>query len=349
MSYTGNMTHYGRPPSVNHRQPTAMRRSEHAASVCEGSPFHQVICRTIFWYLVSGQLPDQADGGHIVLNEPIRNIFLRTRPEAYRNYLTDAWCERIESLTSSSPHLSELVFDIVLEWRAASYAASLPALIPEHTKTYHDSFVNTGQVNTTLVRLAEGISGNLARRIPELTSDPSLIRRIQTAIVNLGSDLEAAKSDNEGEMSLDGIWNDYLKLPPFFLGLWGSQRIVYMAIYNSYENFFVQLVRTATGNQRCRAGDSDFNKLVVVAFDSGIKEKCWTDNRLSVARLARHSLSHAGGRVTEELDKIRPKHEFAVEGDRIQITPDKTKALFELLSDCVYAAAEKAVGMSQFK
>lgn len=282
-------------------------------------------------------------------DDVLRNIYLHTRPEAYRNFLSDEWGERIHTLTSPAPTLSALIYDIMLEWRAASYALSLPAMIPEQLKGYHDSFVNTGEINTTFLRLAEGISRKLVRRVPELTSDPALIRRLQAEIVILGSDLEAAKSGVELELPLEDLWSEYMKLPAFYLCLWGSQRIAYVSIYNAYDNFISRLVCTALQLDGCRTGTKEFKKQLLDAFGKELKEKCWTSPDLYVAREVRHSLSHAGGRVTRELADIQPGHGFVEIEGRIQVTPDKTKALFALVKDCVYALAEEAVGMPQFK
>src|SRR5262245_23849434 len=139
-----------------------------------------------------------------------------------------------------------------------------------------------------------------------------------------------------------------MKVSVFYLGLWGSQRIAYVAIYNAYDNFISHLVRSALNLARCRASEDGFKKRLVEAFGEPLKDKCWTDHRLNIARAARHSLSHAGGRVTKELGDLRPKHDFVVVDDRIQITPDKTRELFRLLTECVYALAEKAVTILQF-
>lgn len=279
----------------------------------------------------------------------LRKVYVHTTPDSYRNFLSDDWAARIDALTSPAPKLSALVLDVVLDWRAAAYAVSLPAMLPEQVKGYHDSFVNSGEINTTLLRLAEGICRKLVRRIPELTSDPALIRRLQTEIVNLGSDLEMAKSGTEIELPLDELWQEYIKLPAFYLGLWGSQRIGYVSIYNAYDNFVVEMVKLALSPPRCRSSEDGFKKLFADAFGEPLKAKCWTDSRLNIARVARHALSHAAGRVTKELDDLRPKHSFVVEDGRIQITPDDTKHLYSLLKDCVYALAEKAVAMPQFR
>lgn len=281
-------------------------------------------------------------------DEIIRKVYVHTKPESYRNFLSDDWGERVHALALPASKLSELVFDVVLDWRAVAYAVSLPAMLPEQVKGYHDSFVNNGEVNTSLLRLADGICSKLEQRIPELTSDPVLIRRLRAEVVDFGSEM-SKRSGFEIELPLDELWEDYIKLPAFFLGLWGSQRIGYVSIYNAYDNFVVEMVSVAMSRTQCRSSDRDFSGLFAQAFGESLKEKCWTSGKLNVARAARHALSHAGGRVTKQLADLRPGHDFIIENERIQITPDKTKQLYELLKECVYLLAEKAVTMPQFK
>jgi hypothetical protein len=122
-----------------------------------------------------------------------------------------------------------------------------------------------------------------------------------------------------------------------------------VSIYNSYDNFVAQLVGIALSLDECpRTAGKKFKHLFRDAFSDDLKKKCWTKHEIQVFREVRHALSHAGGRVTAELDELRPKHDFIVVEDRIQVTPDKTKSLFAVLKDCVYALSEVAVGMPQF-
>ncbi|MGA2062226.1 MAG: hypothetical protein ABSG67_17215 [Thermoguttaceae bacterium] len=275
-----------------------------------------------------------------------RNAYIETSLESYRDFFSDDWGERIDALTNSAPKLSEIVFDIMMEWRAAAYTASLPVSILDTMKAYHDGFVKTGELNSTILRLAKGVTAKLARKVPELTADTSLIRRLQEQIIVLGADLEDARSRAKLEFPMKEVWNSYLDKYPYQLSLWGSQRICYVSIYNSYENFLVRSLQIARSISNCRATDRDFKKKFADSFGNLLLNKCWTSNGINIARLARHALSHAGGRVTDDLAK--QKHGFVVRDGRIQVTPEKTKALFSLLKDSVYALAEKAVIMKEF-
>ncbi len=278
-----------------------------------------------------------------------RRIHLDRRLESYRSFFSDDWGERINRLAAPAPKLNALVFGIMLEWRATAYTASLPVAIIDHMKGYHDGFVNTGEINTTLLRLAETVMPVLGMRIPELTTDPFLISRLKTEIVKIGAALEDAHASTKVEFSLEETWQEYLKDPVYQLSLWGSQQHAYVSIYNSYDSFLARLVCIARSLDKLRTSDGGFRKHLTDAFGAALKEKCWTCKDIYIAREARHSLSHARGSVTKKLGEIQPSHGFMVVEGRIQVTPEKTKALFALLKDCVYALAEKAVAMPEFK
>lgn len=281
-----------------------------------------------------------------MIDEMGRNVRVDIRFDSYHNIFNDDWGERIVALVKSSPKLSALVFDLLIEWRAAAYTAALPVTILEHMKAFHDGFVNTAEINTTLLRLADAVIPKLAEIVPNLTADPVMVRDLRSAIVDTGAKIEAARDKAEFEFPLEETWRDYLTDHVYQLSLWGSQRICYVSIYNSYDNFLARAVRIAASLPSCRTSDRDFNKNLTTSFGEPNFKKCWTDSKLNIARLVRHSLSHAGGRITNDLEKL--EHGFAMLDDRIQVMPDNTKALYKLLEECVYSLAETAVTMPEF-
>lgn len=276
-----------------------------------------------------------------------RNVYIETNLQSYRNFFSDDWGERIDKLTAHVPKLSPLVFDLMMEWRAAAYTVSLPLSILEHVKEYHDGFVTTGDVNTTLLRLAALVLAKLSHDMPDLSADPPLVRRLRARIVDLGAQLEEARDVAQFEFPMDETWRSYIEHPVYQLSLWGSQRICYVSIYNSYENFLTQCVRIARSLDRCRTSDKEFKSHLVAAFGEHLRDTCWTTSELHIARLARHALSHAGGRITDDLAQQR--HAFVVCDSRIQVTPENTKALFATLKNAVHSLAEKAITLPAFK
>lgn len=273
-------------------------------------------------------------------------VYITTSLESYRDFLSDDWATRIEALTTAAPKLSEIVLDLIVDWRAAAYTASLPAMALDQVKAYHDGYVNTSKINTAFLDLADVVIAKLATKLPELTVDPQLISRLRTAIVDLGVEWNDACRTTSVEFPTERVWNSCLNHIAYQLCLWGSQRICYVSIYNSYENFIVRALCVARSTDACRVTDHDFKDQFANSFGSNLLGKCWTRDAINVVRLVRHSLSHAGGCVTKHLAK--QNHDFVLQDDRIQVTPDKTKALFSLLKDSVYALAEKAVAMPSF-
>ena len=274
-----------------------------------------------------------------------REIFVVQDLKGYRDFLDGNWCASVDKLVSPAPKLSAILLDLIMEWRAAVYAMSLPSIMPEQLKNYHDSYVNTGEINTTFLRLAQDIPALLAQRIPEMTSDASLISKLQHEIIRLAAKLEELNDKIKVEFDMDKARAEFLAHAGYQLGLWGSQRIGYVSIYNSYEHFLTQLVGIAHGRDNCRTTDDDFRECFDKSLGSDLIEKCWDHGKVNRIRNARHSLSHAGGRVTRKLGK---QHKFPLAGGRIQVTPDETKEQLAVLKKCVSLLCEKAVAMPQF-
>ena len=54
------------------------------------------------------------------MDKILKNIFIDTRLESYRNFFRDDWAQRIDALIADSPKLQPLVFDLIMDWRSAS-------------------------------------------------------------------------------------------------------------------------------------------------------------------------------------------------------------------------------------
>src|SRR5690606_38708107 len=160
----------------------------------------------------------------------------------------------------------------------------------------HNAFVNTGEINTILLELAAVIPGRLSRDLPELTVDPASLPRIREKLVEIGAEVAESRKRAKVEFPLDDTWKSYLQDHDYQMSLWGSQRVCFVSIYNSYENFLVRTLCCAQSIDSCRTTDKDFKKRLVDSFGESIRDQCWTAYDVNIARLARHALSHAGGR-----------------------------------------------------
>lgn len=277
----------------------------------------------------------------------VRHIFVHDVLDSYRNFFDNEWSAKLLSVARGRKHLEELLYDLILEWRGAVYTTALPHELLESIRNFHDGFVKSNTPNTDLLRLSEGIRTRFNKEIDELRLDTSLSRIIQEKIVQIGAEIIELHKNAPIEFPIEQGWQDYLEIPAYKISIWGSQRISFVALYNSYDNFITQCTRIAKGlNEYRRKREKEFKKDFRDAFGEELLKICWTNDELNMFRAARNSLTHAGGRVTDELRKY--KHDFELEDDRIQVTPDKTKALYNLLKKSVLALSEKAAAMQQF-
>ena len=281
-------------------------------------------------------------------DEIIRTIQLTVDKDQYRGFLSDDWCETLEKRTSTKASLSEIAIDLMMEWRAAAYTASLPVAVIDQLKGYHDAFVKDGDLNTGLLRLADALISKLTASLPEVSLDPTITRNIRKTIVEIGAELIEArdKAKSEVEFPLEATWQEYLKKSAFQLSIWGSQRVCFVAAYNAFENFVVRTIAHAVGCPTLRVTDSNFKTLFRQVYGDGLFSSCWTNNQIHVARLARHALSHAGGRLTKALSE--QTHGFETRDGYIQITPEKNRELFALLQGAVSSLVETAVTLASF-
>ena len=92
-----------------------------------------------------------------------------------------------------------------------------------------------------------------------------------------------------------------------------------------------------------------FKQEFASAFGTDVLKRCWLDDPVAIARLARHALSHAGGRETDELRDYRPRHGFDIEGGELQVKATDTRQLFDHLKERAYVLVAKAVTIPSFQ
>lgn len=280
------------------------------------------------------------------MSDPRYGIYVVSILQEYRNIFSDDWAHRFFAVTSKAPRLDTLALDLVTEWRASVYAMSMPPAILDHIKAFYDGFFQNEKPNTNLLNLATQIPKRLVRKVPELTGSPELIRKLEVEIVRLGAEINEISECDREEFDIEKTWREYLGHHVFQLALWGSQRNGYLSIFNSYESFLLQCVKARTPNEPCRVTRSEFKRQLTAAFGEQLLHDCWTCPEINIAKLARHAISHAGGRVTDDLSK--QKHGLHEHEGRIQITPADTKALLGILKQAAMSLAIKAADLSEF-
>lgn len=279
-----------------------------------------------------------------------RSVRLETNMDAYRGLFSDDWGVRVTDFADGKSKLDPIVFDLLMEWRAAAYTASLPLAIIDHMKGYHDGLFEKREFSTTLLRVASAVIGKLEHSIPELTSDSGMIRKLRERIVVLGAEFEEARDKAQFEFPVAETWRDYLDNNVYQLSLWGSQRTCYVSVYNSFDSFAfrcVRCVRDLQNQQTSRTSQESFKDEFKATFGVDLKGACWTSSDVTLARAVRNSLTHANGTITRELAPRRDL-KILVQDDLLHVMPDDTKHLYSVLSKAALTLVEKASTMPDF-
>ena len=185
----------------------------------------------------------------------IGQFYIDDKIDSYQDYIDDKLLGKISEVSKKIPKLHILFTNLLIDWRAAAYNASLPSYVLKLSKSFLEGYLNNE--NSTL------------------------------------------------EFPTEKVWEDYLEVHPFQLSIWGSQRLSYLTIYTSYENFITQLMRIALEKPDYKMPKSDdFKNEFRNVFNQELLDKCWNDRNIKIARYARHSLSHVSGEETEELKTL---------------------------------------------
>lgn len=255
-------------------------------------------------------------------------LIIDKRQDAYGTFFSDNFGHDAFAASDAATVLAEPIFDLVADWRSASYVGALPASIPHTIKQFHDGYVNAETNPSGVLRFSDVVLTRLSREIPDLVADPALQRTLRERLVALTSEITEIKSELRPELDGESVWQQYLGLHPFHMGLHGTMRLVYLAVYGAYENFVVRVLSIAHGGKRIRVTDRDFKKDFRDALGDMIDDT-WFAEDIRVARLVRHSLMHAGGRVTDDLRNCRIP--VVVHDDILNVFPEHISNLYNAL------------------
>lgn len=265
----------------------------------------------------------------------------------YEPFFDHDWGKRVSTIADQAKALESIVFDLAFSWKGASSTAHLPGHLMHLFNGFAVSFFNDTSPNTRSLRLVKGLTERLAARLP---FDTSMRQQIHKAMLDIDAEIMAELENAPLPFSAEKAWSDFVRIPQFQHCIWACQRICYVAVYNAYEDFITRCVGVALGQPEYRMQrGKEFSRDFRTAFGDALFQSCWADSPIAIARLARHALSHAGGRETEDLNLYRPRHEFEVRSDEIQVKATNTRSLFECLKDRSFTLVEKAASMPEFK
>ena len=258
-----------------------------------------------------------------------RTILLDDHPGSYGSFFNDDFAKAALDASEDVEGLHRIVFDLVADWRAASYCGALPSTIPSSVNSFLEGYVNEQEPNTGTLRFADAIVRRMAQIMPEVSADPAMQRRLHDSLVRVAAEIKEIGGRIRIEVNAKEVWDEYLSLVPFQLGLSATMRLVLISVYSAYENFVVRGISLADGGRPIRITDRKaFESRFRAAFGD-LYERGWRDPRIHAYRLVRNAFLHAGGRVTKELQAVGIP--VAPDEGGLHVFPEHIKELYSLL------------------
>lgn len=176
----------------------------------------------------------------------MRTIWYDNRMDAYQSFMQDKFPATAVEISEEfvSEELKLAVIDLIAEWRNISYAATLPAILPQSIADFQSGFIDNKNSFSSYFRFSSAIMTKLSESIPEVTSDPYLRDRLKNQIHKISQQINVAK--NQGSSAVKELhdrkyyWEEFLKIKPFTMGLHATMRLSWVAIFTAYEDFLVR-------------------------------------------------------------------------------------------------------------
>jgi hypothetical protein len=253
------------------------------------------------------------------------DFFLDNNLESYKTFLDHQWARGIAQQTNGTP-LEEIFFDLQWAWKGAANTFFMPWFT---VTTMVAAGLGAASDHAFPERYAAAIQDRLSNRM-ELTNMAT--KRLRKELQQISEEVRAV-NERPPAFDLQLAWQTMLNQSEFRLSIWGSQRLVFAAVYYAYEDFLARCYRLSTGKAEYEVG-SKFTQDFRDQYGETLRDFCWCDNKIHVARLTRHALLHNGGRLTSKLKRIN-NHGLMLRGEDIQVFPAVTRGLYELLRDRV--------------
>jgi hypothetical protein len=268
-----------------------------------------------------------------------KKIILDENAASYEPFYDYEWAEALMRKAEGT-QLDRTVSDLCASWRGASNTHIIPWIVMGTFKVFDEAV--TKLFRTYLSHMATTMGNLLVKEMGTKLRNMQQ-KPLRDAVTTVSTSLHSMMNEDEFHIDVHHYWHEYLKKADFQYSIWASQRLCYAAIYYAFEDFLIRCVKLASGKEKCRTQDKDFKAVFREHFGDELLEKCWLDPKVNVARLVRHAIAHAGGRVTADL--MACKHGLDVIDGELQVLLDDTKGLFSLLKERVQLLADAALAL----
>lgn len=272
----------------------------------------------------------------------VQSIVVDPRYESYQDLFDQQLAESLDAAAAQVPYLVPPTSNLLLQWRGVSYTVTFPASLVDHMSAFAASFVSQQAPHSNIHKLADAVLAQCLLAIPEITSEPSLACKLRNAVLDIAARVPDAYASGTYSLPSAEWWAAYIEKKPFRMTLWSALRIGYMAVFNAYETFVVQCVREITGNATVRSSDRNFVTVIRECLGETVTQRVWSGTDVKTVQLTRHSLAHAGGRVTPGLRDA--PHNIRVHEDVLQIMPADIRRTYTTLARAAIDLLESARG-----
>jgi len=159
-------------------------------------------------------------------------------------------------------------------------------------------------------------------------------RAVTAAVKKIDQRLRLASQAGDARFPAREYWADGSKQSEVALSIAGSQNLAYCALFFGYEWFLVSGFRALGGHAKLRPNQDKFWDRFGELLGRDPKPAFWEERSLRVARHARNSIAHTGGKAKPELVAEAPDL-FVSEEGFISVRPTDNHALFRVLREKV--------------
>jgi hypothetical protein len=250
---------------------------------------------------------------------------ITTNLELYESFYDHEWARGlIESMPEGK--LSDAVANLCVAWKEAANTHRLPWLIITQMEHFVTGYVK--EHRPTGMRLIDVLKNRLKRELGDSVRHMAK-KKIDEVLEKIDKDFRENEKHLDPALEPLKYWNGLVNEQEFILSICGSQSLSYCALIFAYEWFVVSCFRLLGGAEETRPSDKRFWQAFESLLSRDVKPDYWDDKQVKIARFARNSIAHTGGKAKQELLDENPS--LFIHNGVITIQPTDTRDLFALL------------------
>ena len=255
----------------------------------------------------------------------------------YMGFFDKDWAKDLFKLTKGTS-ISTPAFYLAMSFAGQSYAREMPVRMFGLMKTFVTTVMS--QRKPFPVEVLDEYLNSIHKNPDGAKPLSNRQRKIARKRLKEAEEIVNQKRGTEiVDIHVDKLWDGLVKDDPTLaLCLWRSELNAYAGLYFAYEDFVRQcyvIISAKIFNAQKSA------KVLREVFGEELVKTCWTDKNIHAARLIRHAIAHASGRITDDIKAAKVKVRTA--GENLLIGAKETTEVHALLKNRALIFATAAV------